>query len=151
MAKSSKKGKQHNILYLIFGIVMLAFAVLSAISTFKSSYDKAVIQEVTRTYDKKRSGSNKRNYYADVVVSLEYNGQQTTADTTVKVGSRSSLPAVGDTIDVQITDDGRVIASTKGKSILMSVVGLLAGGLLIWFSISNILDAKKKEQDMSKC
>lgn len=59
MAKSSQKGKQHNILYLIFGIIMLAFAVLSAFSSFKSSYDKAVIQEVTRTYDKKRSDSNK--------------------------------------------------------------------------------------------
>ncbi len=127
---------------------MLGFAVLTAVGAVNSTYEKAVVEEVTRTYDKKRSGS-KRKYYADVEVSFDYNGEKATASTTVSKGSQSDLPGVGDTIDVQITKDGRVIASSPVKNVLMSVVGVLVGALLIWYSVSSMIEAKKKKEESS--
>lgn len=145
MAKSNGKRKEHNVLYLIVGVLVVAFVILSAITSVKSSYEKATVQEVKRTYDKKRNGS-KRKYYADVVVSLEYNGQQMTGETTVQNSSQSKLPKVGDVIDVQITEDDRVLASSKGNNILMTVVGLLAGGLMIFAGVRGIIDKKKAQE-----
>ncbi len=150
MSKTSKairKRKKHSVLYIILGVLFLGFTLMSAVTSLNSTYAKGEITEVKRTYDKKRSGSNKRKYYAEVVVSFEYKGALVTADTTVNASSERKLPGVGDTIDIQITEDGRVIASSRGKDILMSVVGVAAGGLLIWYGVTNMIEAKKRKQE----
>jgi hypothetical protein len=150
MSKTSraiKNRKQHSVLYVILGVLILGFTIMAAVSSLNSTYGKAEVTEVKRTYDKKSSGSKTRKYYAEVVVSLEYKGAIVTAETTVKESSERKLPGVGDTIDVQITDDGRVIATSRGKDILMSVVGVAGGGLLIWYGITNMIEAKKKKAE----
>ncbi len=143
MAVRHRKRKQNDVVTLILGILILCFAIVGAVKSFNSSYTKATITEIKRTYDKKRSGS-KRKYYEEVEVSYEYNGQTVSGSTTVQKSSKSSLPKEGDMIDIEITQDEYILPYSRQKNILMSIGGGALGAFLIWTGIMGIMKSRNK-------
>lgn len=132
MAKrKSKDTKFTNVLYMLVGVGLIAIGIFIGFKGSNASYDKGVVEEIQRTYDKKTPNTN-RKYYEDVVVSVVIDDEKFTAETTVSSGSKNKLPSVGDTIDIQIDDNGHVYATSKGNSILMTVGAVIVGIFMIW-------------------
>ena len=147
MAVRYKKKKQNYVVTLILGIVILCFTILAIINSVNSGYTKATITEIKRTYDKKRNGS-KRKYYEDVVVSFEYNGQTVSGPTTIKKSSQSSLPKVGDTIDIEITKNEQIMAYSPMDNIRMGIIGVALGAFLIWTGVMGIKKSREKAGEL---
>lgn len=147
MARSKRKDtKFTNVLYMLLGVGLIALGIFMGVKGSSASYDKGVVEEIQRTYDKKTQNTS-RKYYEDVVVSVEIDGEKFTAETTVSNRSKNKLPAVGDTIDIQIDDNGYVYATSKGNSILMTVGAVILGIFMIWVGFTGFKKLSKKEAE----
>ena len=147
MAKrKSKDTKFSNVLFMLVGAGLIAMGIFMGFKGANASYDKGLVEEIQRTYDKKTPNTS-RKYYEDVVVSVEIDGEKHTAETTVSSGTKNKLPAVGDTIDIQIDENGYVYATSKGNSILMTVGAVIVGIFLIWVGFTGFKKLVKAEEE----
>ncbi|MCR5402576.1 MAG: hypothetical protein K6E91_01980 [Butyrivibrio sp.] len=147
MSKRKRKDtKFTNILYMLLGVGLISMGIFLGFKASNASYDKGVVEEILNTYDKKTPNTN-RKYYEDVVVSVQIDGEKFTAKTTVSNSSRKKLPAVGDTIDIQIDDNGNIYATSKGNSTMMTVGAVILGIFMILIGFTGFKKLLKAEAE----
>ena len=120
-----KKGK---LVVVLLGVAMLIIGALTIVYAAKTRHYTATVTEITNT--KSRSGSkSKRKYYEWVTVTYKDDSgtEKTAEDVRLKRSVESSLPKVGDTIEVKgtakITEYS--IISYIGTAATLIIVGLV--------------------------